>query len=98
MMYSAFIIFFLISGQGLCGSWYCEIEVIDDEVALDRVVFTLKCEWVDGFVLGAVIVDSVLFMSDQIGLAIAVVIDRLAELVGYLLGDDAAIVDYSLFH
>jgi hypothetical protein len=65
---------------------------------LNGVALTLKGQRVDGFVLGAAIVDLVLFMPDEVGLAIAVVFDGLAELVGYLLGEDAAIVDYSLFH
>lgn len=65
---------------------------------MNGVALTLKGQRVDGFVLGAAIVDLVLFMPDEVGLAIAVVFDGLAELVGYLLGEDAAIVDYSLFH
>jgi hypothetical protein len=48
--------------------------------------------------LRAAVVDLILFMSDQILLAIAMAFNGLAKLVGDFLGNDAAIVDYSLFH
>lgn len=59
---------------------------------------TLYGERIDGSVLAAAVVYLILFVPDRILLSVAVVLDRFAELVGYLFGKGAAIVDYGLFH
>lgn len=48
--------------------------------------------------LRAASVELIFLMSDQILFAIAVVFNGLAKLVGDFFRNDAAIVDYSLFH